>query len=279
MAFTETTGSNDDYKEASAEQMRLFYATKASVNPNLSTPSVPPSVSKVHADTVAQHGEDVASMAVSEYQGMLQNFFVGLLNAKRVLEIGTFTGASAIFFANALKRNGVAGGRDADGYKPVVSLDISEEFAKIARQNFVDAGVDDYIDVVVGDARQSLTDLAGQTFDIIFLDADKPAYMSYYEAILGKNMLAMGGLIIADNTAFNCVTPYIGVPAPVASDAVPVEVSFEVEKLTVLGPAASKIIPKALHNFNEHVRKDPRSEVVMLPLFTGISLIRLLPEN
>ncbi|KAJ2346134.1 hypothetical protein IWW50_006856 [Coemansia erecta] len=271
---TETSATLDQLKTASPEQLRLFYAAKASVNTNFSTPSLPPTVSKVYTDTAANQGERLALMAVSEYQGMLQNFFVGLLNAKRIIEIGTFTGASAIFFANALKRNGVAGGRDADGNKPIISLELSDKYAEIARQNFVDAGVDDYIDVIVGDARENLARLAGQTFDIAFVDADKPSYPAYYDTIVDKNMLAKGGLIIADNTAFDCVTPFIGVPAPVASDAVPIEVSFSYDQQ--LGLGQSNVIGKALHEFNEYVRKDPRSEVVMLPLFTGISLIRLL---
>ncbi|KAJ2145838.1 hypothetical protein IW136_000828 [Coemansia sp. RSA 678] len=272
---SETAATLAELKAASAEQLRLFYAAKASVNPNLSTPSIPPTIPKIYADTLAEQGQRLAVMSVSEYQGVLQNFFVGLLRAKRIVEVGTFTGASAIFFANALKRNGVAGGPDADGNKPVISLELSDRYANIARQNFVDAGVEDYIEVIVGDARESLASLAGQTFDIAFLDADKPSYPVYYDTVIGENLLAKGGLIIADNTAFDCVTPYIGIPAPVADDAVPIEPSFgPVDKQMGLGQ--TEVIAKALHNFNEYVRKDPRSEVVMLPLFTGISLIRLL---
>ncbi|KAJ2303189.1 hypothetical protein IWW55_003046 [Coemansia sp. RSA 2706] len=271
---SETTIPVDQLKDASPEHLRLYYAAQVSVNPNLSTPSIPASIPKLYTDTQATEGKHMALMAVSEYQGMLQNFFVGLLNAKRIVEVGTFTGASAIFFANALKRNGVAGGPDANGNKPIISLDISEKFADIARKNFVAAGVDDYIDVIVGDARENLASLAGQTFDIAFIDADKPSYEAYYNTVVENKMLAKGGLIIADNTAFDCVTPFIGTQGPIGDDVAPLKVSFPTEMAIGLG--LSEAIGRALHNFNEYVRKDPRSEVLMLPLFTGISLIRLL---
>ncbi|KAJ2797438.1 hypothetical protein H4R20_005181, partial [Coemansia guatemalensis] len=166
MLFSETTPTSEQLDNVSPQDLRAFYAAKASVNPNLSTPSLPPTIPKVFADTVASEGENTAVMAVSEYQGILQNFFVGFIGAKRILEIGTFTGSSAIFFANALKRNGVAGGPDANGNKPIICLDISEKYANIARKNFVDAGVEDYIEVIVGDARKNLAGLEGQTFDM-----------------------------------------------------------------------------------------------------------------
>ncbi|KAJ2454847.1 hypothetical protein EV183_001267 [Coemansia sp. RSA 2336] len=269
---SETTASREMLEKATAEELRLFYAAKASLNTNVN--SLPAAIPQVFADTVADHGENLAVMAVSEYQGMLQSFFVGLLGAKRILEIGTFTGSSAIFFANALQRNGVTG-PDANGNKPIVSLDISEEFAAIARKNFAAANVQDFVHVMVDNAHKSLAKLVDRQFDIIFIDADKPSYQQYYETIVDNHMLAKGGLIIADNTAFDCVTPYIGTDAPVADDAVPLKASFTRFPGQV-GLGFSEEIAKALHNFNEYVRKDPRSEVVMLPLFTGISLIRLL---
>ncbi|KAI9501862.1 O-methyltransferase [Coemansia spiralis] len=208
-------------------------------------------------------------MAVSHYQGMFQNFLVGLVNAKRVLEIGTFTGSSAIFFANALKRNGV---KPSGTNKPVIGLDISKDYAKIACANFAKAGVEDYIQVIVGDARKNLAKLEGQVFDVVFLDADKTSYKDYYDTVLEKNILAENGIIIADNTAFDCVTPFVNIPAPVADDAAPLNVSFS-------GHPERKEFGKAIHEFNEYIRKDPRTEAVMVPLFTGITLIRRLNNS
>ncbi|PIA15447.1 S-adenosyl-L-methionine-dependent methyltransferase [Coemansia reversa NRRL 1564] len=271
MLFSETSPTREQLDNVSPEELRAFYAAKASINPNLSTPSLPPTIPNVYADTVAQEGKGLAIMAVSEYQGILQNFFVGLLDAKRILEIGTFTGSSAIFFANALKRNGVAGGPDANGNKPVICLDISEKYANIARKNFVEAGVEDYIEVIVGDAQKSLASLEGQTFDMVFLDADKPAYKYYYDMAIEKNMISKKGLIIADNTAFDFVTPYLGISAPVPDDARPLNVSFEI-------PPCPPGLGKAIHEFNEYVRNDPRTEVVLMPLFTGLTFIRLLKD-
>ncbi|KAJ1736316.1 hypothetical protein LPJ61_000102 [Coemansia biformis] len=267
--FNETSPSDEELRGASAELLRSYYAAKASINPNIVPPSVPSTIPKVFADTVAQQGESTALMAVSEYQGMLQNFFVGLIGAKRVLEIGSFTGSSAIFFANALKRNGVAGGLGASGHKPVIGLDISERYANIARKNFVNAGVEDYVDIIVGDARANLASLEGQVFDIVFLDADKPSYQYYYDTVIEKGIVAKSGLIIADNTAFDCTTPFIGLPAPVPNSAKPLEVTFR------KFPDSDEL-GKTIHEFNEYVRHDPRTEVLMLPLYTGITLIRLL---
>ncbi|KAI8326478.1 S-adenosyl-L-methionine-dependent methyltransferase [Martensiomyces pterosporus] len=270
MAFETTSNpSREQVEAASADELRTYYATKASINPNLAIASIPPTISKVHEGTVAEVGEDLSEMAVSNYQGILQGFFVGLTKAKRVLEIGTFTGSSAIYFATALKRNGVAGGPDANGHKPVVGLDISEKYAQIARNNFAEAGLDDYIEVVVGSALESLAKLEGQTFDIAFIDADKAGYKAYYDAIIENNLLAKDGLFIIDNTAFNCVTPYIDIPAPVTDDAEPLNVPFS-------GHPQRKQVGKVLHEFNEYVKADPRTEVVMLPLFTGITLARFV---
>ncbi|KAJ2782204.1 hypothetical protein H4R18_002413 [Coemansia javaensis] len=274
MAFTITTAEREELQGASEDVVRLHYAAQVSDNPNLATPSVPPVVRQIHKDTVAQFGEEKAYMVVSHYQGILHGFLVGLTGARRVLEIGTFTGSSAIFFANALKRNGVPGGgadggSGSSGHKPVVSLEISERHAASARKQVAAAGLDDYIEVVVGDARQSLAGLAGQVFDVAFLDADKTSYRHYYDTIIEAGLVPSGGLIIADNTAFNCTTPFIGLPAPVPGDARPLDVPFP------LGPL-SEDAGRRIHEFNEHVRHDPRTEVVMLPLFTGISLIRIL---
>ncbi|KAJ2158559.1 hypothetical protein GGF46_003678 [Coemansia sp. RSA 552] len=266
-----TYGFNDaeDYTSMSADELRAVYSAKASINPNHSVPTIPPTLSDIHERTVAHVGERLAHMATYPYQGALQNFLLGMVGAKRVLEIGTFMGTSAIFFANGLQRNGVPGGPDAAGNLPVTALDISEEYARIARENFALAGVADYVNLIVGDARENLASLEGQQFDLVYLDADKESYKAYYDTILEKNMLSSNGLIIADNTAFDWTTPFIDVLAPVSGDAKALDVPFsEHPRFYENG--------KAIHEFNEYVRQDPRTEVVMLPLFTGITLIRRL---
>ncbi|KAJ1787405.1 hypothetical protein LPJ59_005737, partial [Coemansia sp. RSA 2399] len=223
----------------------------------------------VFEETIAITGENTAGMAISQYQGVVQNFLVGLVRAKRVLEIGTFTGSSAIFFANALKRNGV---KPSTHKKPVIGLDISEEYANVARSNFVKAGVADYIEVIVGDARENLAKLEGQTFDVIFLDADKMSNRQYYDTVLEKNILSEHGIIIADNTAFDYVTPFINIPVPVPDGAKPLDVPYaDYPKGPVFG--------LGVHTFNEYVRNDARCEAVMLPIATGITVIRRITSN
>ncbi|KAJ2851408.1 hypothetical protein IWW36_001176 [Coemansia brasiliensis] len=268
MAFTEIFSSEENYKNASPEELRLYYASKASVVSHHSTPTVPPVISNIYKQNATQYTE-LSIMAVSEYQGMLQNFVIGLIGAKKILEIGLFTGTSTVFFANGLQRNGVAGQPDSNGYRPIVSLEISEEYANVARQNFIEANVEDYIDVMIGDAHESLVKLADQKFDLVFIDADKLSYLDYYKTIMENDMLSKNGLVIVDNTAFDCVTRLISAPVPVDDDAPLLNIpkSYHSEW---------RDVGKALHEFNEFVRQDPRVEVVMLPLFTGITLIRPL---
>ncbi|KAJ2162928.1 hypothetical protein GGF46_000311 [Coemansia sp. RSA 552] len=268
--FSETNITRDKLRDASAHDLRKHYAAKASINPGLGTPSVPPTISKVYEETVAEYKGD-AEMAITEYQGVLQNFFVGLVGAKRILEIGTFTGTSTIFFANGLKRNGVVGGPDSEGNKPIIALDISEKASAIARKNFVEADVDDYIEVLVGDARESLVNLEGQQFDLVFIDADKSSYPAYYDAIIDRGLLSKGGLMVIDNTAFDWTTPFIALPGPVPSDAEPLDLPYSRH------PECYDR-GKGAHEFNEYIRNDPRSEVVLLPIITGITLVRLLSD-
>ncbi|KAJ1954749.1 hypothetical protein EC988_002266 [Linderina pennispora] len=261
--------TRSELESLSPEELRNHYALKVSNNDTLSGGSIPPSVDAVHRRTIEKYGRMMAYMSVEDYQGILQGFLVGLVGAKRILEIGTFTGTSAIFFAHALKRNGVKGGADETGHKPIITLDISEEFAETSRQNFIEAGVEDYIEVLVGDANEIIKSLTDITFDIAFVDADKISYRNYYETIVNNDMLNKNGLFIFDNTAFVKVIRYINEPAPVAADSKPLNVPFN-------EPMISDADAIALHEFNEYIRKDPRVEAVMLPLYTGITLMRFV---
>ncbi|KAJ2072088.1 hypothetical protein IW146_008333 [Coemansia sp. RSA 922] len=260
------------YRTASDLQLRNFYAAKASINTNFATPSIPSTIPKVYDDSVARFGKDTAELAISHFQGVIQSFFVGLVGAKRVLEIGTFTGTSAIYFANALKRNGVKGGPDDNCDKPVICLDICEEFAQIARDNFKEAEVEDYIEIIVGDAHESLANLEGQQFDVIFIDADKISYMAYFEAAIEKKLLAKGGLFIIDNTALRPAIQLIDCQTPLPKDKIPEEgMDDDFDSYRDFG--------RPIHEFNEHIRQDPRCEAIMLPIFTGVTLLRLLDNN
>jgi caffeoyl-CoA O-methyltransferase len=129
---------------------------------------------------------EVPQMMVGRLEGQFLAFLVGAIGARRVLELGTFTGYSSISMARALPD----GGR-------IITCDVNEETTAIARRYAEEAGVANRIDYRLGPAVETLAQLEGP-FDLIFIDADKAGYVDYYEAALPK--LADAGLILADNT-------------------------------------------------------------------------------
>jgi caffeoyl-CoA O-methyltransferase len=132
--------------------------------------------------------QDAPQMMVGTIEGAFLSFLVAMTQARRVLEIGTFTGWSAIAMARALPPDG-----------RLVSCDIDEETTAVARRYAEEAGVADRIDFRVGPGLETLASLEGP-FDLAFIDADKGGYVDYYEAILPK--LSPNGSIAADNTLF-----------------------------------------------------------------------------
>jgi caffeoyl-CoA O-methyltransferase len=128
-------------------------------------------------------------MMVGPLEGRFLAFLVYALRARRVLELGTFTGYSSICMASSLP----PGGR-------VITLDVNEETTEIARRYATEAGVVDRIDYHIGPATGTLSGLDGP-FDLVFIDADKDGYVDYYESTLPK--LADGGLIVADNVLWS----------------------------------------------------------------------------
>jgi caffeoyl-CoA O-methyltransferase len=172
--------------------------------------------------------QSAPQMMVGNVEGAFLSFLVTMTNAKRVLEVGTFTGWSSIAMAQALPPDG-----------RLVTCDVNEETTAVARRYAEEAGVADRIEYKVGPAVETLATLEGP-FDLAFIDADKPGYVDYYEAILPK--LAPRGVIAADNTLFG---------------------------LDGDGENAS-----AISRFNEHVLHDDRVEAVLLPFREGVTLIR-----
>jgi len=134
----------------------------------------------------ATRGIPGAGMQISPEQGQFMQLLVRLLRAKRVIEIGTFTGYSSLAMALALP----PGGR-------IVCCDRSEEWTSIARRFWRRAGVENKIDLRLGPALETLEKLKGG-FDLAFIDADKTNYANYYERCL--KLLRKGGLIAIDNT-------------------------------------------------------------------------------
>jgi predicted O-methyltransferase YrrM len=127
-------------------------------------------------------------MMVGLLEGAFLNFLVSMTRARRILELGTFTGWSSIAMARALPPDG-----------RLVTCDVNEETTAVARRYAEEAGVADRIEFRVGPGLETLATQDGP-FDLAFIDADKEGYVDYYEAILPK--LAPDGLMAADNTLF-----------------------------------------------------------------------------
>ena len=170
-------------------------------------------------------------MMVGQLEGAFLSFVVFLARPKLVLELGTFTGWSSIAMAGALPPGG-----------KIVTCDVNEETTAIARRYAEEAGVADRIEYLLGPGLESIAQLDGP-FDLVFIDADKPGYIGYYEAVLPK--LADGGVILADNTLWSG---------------------------RVLDPQDADT--EEIVRFNDHVRQDPRVQCVQLTVRDGITMIR-----
>jgi caffeoyl-CoA O-methyltransferase len=174
-----------------------------------------------------------AQMLIGPHEGALLAMLVRLSGARRILEIGCFTGYSALCMAEALPRNG-----------RLTTCEIKRGHADIARSFFARSPHGHKIKIRLGPALETLAGLpASARFDFVFLDADKENYVNYYEAVLPR--LRRGGLIVADNVLWSG---------------------------HVLAP--KKKTDRAVVRFNNHVRRDPRVECVMLPVRDGVSVIR-----
>ena len=138
--------------------------------------------------------QDAPQMSVGALEGTFLRFLVWMKQPTRVLEIGVFTGWSGIEMARGLP-----------GGARITALDVNPETTAIAKRYAEELGVADRIDYRVGDAKETLASLDGP-FDLVFIDAWKPDYIEYYEAVLPK--LADGGVILADNTLSESVQPF-----------------------------------------------------------------------
>jgi predicted O-methyltransferase YrrM len=173
-------------------------------------------------------------MMVGRIEGRFLATLVRLSGARRILELGTFTGYSSISMASALP---------ADGR--VITCDVDPEASGIARRYMDESGHGDKIEIRLGPALETLRELEGP-FDLVFIDADKPNYVNYYEAALP--LLAADGLLIADNVLWSGRV-----------------VDEDGDEST-----------RAIKAFNEHVRADTRVRSVMLTVRDGMTLVQLL---
>ena len=188
-----------------------------------------------------------AIMQIPPEQGQFMSFLVQALGVKKALEVGTYTGYSALTVAMALPEDG-----------KVVACDISEQWAEIGRKYWREAGVEHKIDFRFGKAVRTLDKLiqVGETgsYDFVFIDADKINYDAYYERALV--LLRRGGVIALDNVLLFGAVADTGV--------------LDADLRTRISDADIE----AMRTLNEKIRNDVRVDEVMLPIADGLTLVR-----
>jgi caffeoyl-CoA O-methyltransferase len=182
-----------------------------------------------------------AEMQIGPEQGQFMALLVRLIGAKRCIELGTYTGYSALAVALALPPDGV-----------LVACDVSDEFTRVGRPFWAEAGVESKIDLRLAPGLQTLDQLLAQPggrdgYDFAFVDADKGNYIAYYEKLL--QLIRPGGLIAVDNT-----------------------LGLSGQYVTELSTPGAQ----AIRAFNAHVHHDARVELSMLPIGEGLTLLRVL---
>lgn len=172
-------------------------------------------------------------MLSGHLQGRFLSIITKLIKPKKILEIGTYTGYSAICMAEGLIENGI-----------IHTIDINEELVSIQNKYFAKSKCDNSIIQHVGDARNIIKSI-NEKFDLVFLDADKENYIEYYELVIEK--VRKGGLIIADNVLWTGKV---------------VEPEKDDDELT-----------QYLIDFNKMINEDDRVENIILPLRDGLNII------
>lgn len=175
-------------------------------------------------------------MQIAADQAQFLQFLIKTKSMHRILELGTFLGFSTAAMALALPKDGL-----------IVTCDLDAQTVERARQQWDKHHISHKINTMIGPALASLHTLidAQQTFDLIFIDADKSNYPAYYQ--LAKQLLEPAGIIAVDNTLFHG---------------------------EVLDPKHSKAAT-AIHDFNQMVKNDPEVEAVLLTIADGLTLIQL----
>lgn len=177
----------------------------------------------------------IAVMQIAPEQGALLTLLARALGARRAVEVGTFTGYSALCIARGLPEEG-----------ELLTCDTSEEWTRVARRYWERAGVADRIRLALGPAAETLRALPEEErFDLAFIDADKESYPVYYEEILRRTR--PGGLVLVDNVLWGG---------------------------RVIDPGDDEPSTRAIRRFNDRVAKDERVDRVMLPVADGLTIAR-----
>ena len=188
-------------------------------------------LNEIEINTLTNHPH--AQMLSGHVQGKVLEMFSKMIGPKRILEIGTFTGFSALCLAKGLQTDG-----------KLHTLELREDDAQTAANYFKKAEMENKIELHVGEALKIIPTLT-ESWDLVFIDADKVNYINYYELTLPS--VKKGGLILADNVLFH----------------------GEVLDENVKGKNA-----KAIQAFNEHIKNDDRVEQAMLTIRDGLLLIQ-----
>jgi predicted O-methyltransferase YrrM len=172
-------------------------------------------------------------MLSGHYQGRLLSMISKMIAPQRILEIGTFTGYATLCLAEGLQKNGL-----------IYTIDINEELEDMVRVNFKKSDFDPQIKYQIGDAKQIIPTL-NETFDLVFIDADKKNNATYYEMIMDS--VRSGGLILIDNVLWSG---------------------------KVLDQEKTDQKTTFINNFNEKVSSDSRVEKLILPVRDGLFIVR-----
>lgn len=215
---------------ANSHKLELINALVQSYAEKITSPE-DPLLREVNESTYAGHSH--AHMLSGHLQGKFLELISRLIAPRRILEIGTFTGYSALCLAKGLLKDGL-----------LHTIDVSEKDAATARANFNRSNERERIILHVGNALDIIPGL-GETWDLVFIDADKVNYTEYYKLVVPA--VREGGLIVADNVLFH----------------------GEVLAEPVTGKNA-----KAIRAFNEYVQQDDRVEQILVTIRDGLLLIR-----
>jgi caffeoyl-CoA O-methyltransferase len=187
------------------------------------------------SDETARRFPASAEMQIGPEQGTFMTLLARIAGASDAVEVGTFTGYSAICLARGLAE----GGR-------LVCCDVSEEWTSLARHYWQRAGVADRIELRLGPAIETLRGLpAGPSLDLAFIDADKPGYVGYWDEVVPR--IRPGGIILADNT---------------------------ISGGQVIDTADQGASVQGIRDFNDHAVADDRVDLVLLPVGDGLTLAR-----
>ena len=180
-----------------------------------------------------------ARMLCGPVEGKLMEFISRMVAPMAILELGAFTGYSAICLARGLREGGV-----------LDSLELNDELEDLILEAHQRAGLQDKIKLHIGDAKQTIEELRaqGKMYDLVFIDANKREYPAYYNLVF--DLVRPGGYILADNVLWD---------GKVIGEDIPKDAQTQ-----------------GIYNFNKMVKEDPRVENVIIPLRDGLNLIRKL---